>query len=31
MSLGVGDTVDVLGFLYWYEGSQPHVTGITFK
>ena len=31
MSLGVGDTVDVLGFLYWYEGSQPHVTDVIFK
>ena len=31
MSLGVGDTVDLEGFLYWYEGSQPHVTNITIK
>lgn len=29
--LNVGDTVDVEGFLYWYEGAQPHVTGITVK
>ena len=26
--LQVGDTVDIEGFLYWYEGAQPHVTGI---
>lgn len=30
-NLNVGDTVDVEGFLYWYEGPQPHVTGITVK
>ena len=24
-----GDTVDVEGFLYWYEGMNPHITGIT--
>lgn len=28
-ALKVGDTVDVVGFLYWYEGAQPHVTSIT--
>ena len=27
--LNVGDVVDVEGFLYWYEGVQPHVTGLT--
>ena len=27
----VGDTVDVEGFLYWYEGPQPHITSITVK
>ena len=27
--LQVGDTVDLEGFLYWYEGPQPHVTKIT--
>lgn len=27
--LAVGDTVDVEGFLYWYEGMNPHITGIT--
>ena len=29
--LQVGDTVDIEGFLYWYEGVQPHITGITVK
>ena len=28
-NLKVGDVVDITGFLYWYEGMQPHVTGIT--
>ncbi len=27
----VGDTVDLEGFLYWYEGAQPHITGIGVK
>ena len=30
-ALKVGDTIDVEGFLYWYEGAQPHVTKITVK
>lgn len=30
-NLKVGDTVDVEGFLYWYEGVQPHVTKVTVK
>ena len=29
--LKVGDTVDVEGFMYWYEGPQPHVTSVTVK
>lgn len=29
--LKAGDTVDVLGFLYWYEGAQPHITDIIKK
>ena len=29
--LKVGDTVDVEGFLYWYQGANPHVTSITVK
>ena len=27
-SLTVGATVDLEGFLYWYEGPNPHITGI---
>lgn len=27
--LKVGDKIDVEGFLYWYEGAQPHVTSVT--
>jgi len=29
--LKVGDVVDVEGFLYWYEGANPHITNITKK
>ena len=28
-ALNVGDTVDVEGFLYWYEGMNPNITAIT--
>ena len=24
----VGDVVDLEGFLYWYEGAQPHITSV---
>ncbi len=27
--LQVGDVVDVEGFLYWYEGPNTHITGVT--
>ena len=27
--LKVGDKVDLEGFLYWYEGAQPHITDCT--
>ena len=27
-TLNVGDTVNVEGFLYWYEGVNPHITAI---
>ena len=27
-NLNVGDVVDVEGFLYWYEGVNPHITAI---
>jgi len=26
-----GATVDVEGFLYWYEGANPHITKVTIK
>ena len=29
--LKVGDTIDVEGFLYWYEGVNPHITSVTVK
>ena len=29
--LKVGDKIDVEGFLYWYNGMQPHVTSVTVK
>ena len=28
-ALNAGDVVDVEGFLYWYEGMNPHITAIT--
>ena len=28
-TLAAGDVVDVEGFLYWYEGVNPHITAIT--
>ena len=28
-ALQIGDTIDVEGFLYWYDAAQPHVTNIT--
>ena len=30
-NLAAGDVVDIEGFLYWYEGPQPHVTKVTVK
>ena len=30
-NLQVGQTVDITGFLYWYEGPQPHISSITVK
>ena len=29
--LNIGDVVDLEGFLYWYEGANPHITSITVK
>ena len=30
-ALNVGDVVDLEGFLYWYEGVNPHITAVTVK
>ncbi|MBR5341245.1 MAG: hypothetical protein IK151_04890 [Erysipelotrichaceae bacterium] len=30
-ALQVGQTVDLEGFLYWYEGPQPHIVSVTVK
>ena len=27
--LKVGDTVNMTGFLYWYQGANPHITSVT--
>ena len=27
--LAIGDKVDLEGFLYWYEGVNPHITAVT--
>ena len=29
--LKIGDTVDMEGYLYWYEGANPHITSVTVK
>lgn len=29
--LNIGDQVDMEGFLYWYEGVNPHITSLTVK
>lgn len=29
--LQVGDVVDMEGFLYWYEGVNPHITSVVIK
>lgn len=28
-SLNIGDKIDMEGFLYWYEGVNPHITSVT--
>lgn len=28
-SLNAGDKVDLTGFLYWYEGANPHITAVS--
>ena len=30
-ALEIGQTLDLTGFLYWYNGPNPHITGITLK
>lgn len=30
-NLKVGDTVDLEGFLYWYNGANPHITSCVVK
>ena len=28
-ALNIGDTIDMEGYLYWYEGVNPHITSVT--
>lgn len=30
-ALKIGDVVDMEGYLYWYEGAEPHITSVTVK
>lgn len=30
-ALQIGDTVDMEGFLYWYDAANPHITSVTVK
>ena len=30
-ALNAGDVIDVEGFLYWYDGINPHITKVTVK
>lgn len=30
-NLQVGDVIDVTGFMYWYEGPNPHITTVVVK
>ena len=30
-NLKIGDTIDMEGFLYWYDGVNPHITSVTVK
>ncbi len=30
-ALKVGDKIDIEGFLYWYNGAQPHITKVISK
>lgn len=31
LGLKAGDVIDMEGFLYWYEGANPHITSVTVK
>lgn len=30
-NLQIGDVIDMEGFLYWYEGVNPHITSVTVQ
>lgn len=30
-ALKIGDVIDLEGFLYWYNGANPHITKVTVK
>ena len=30
-NLKIGDTVDLEGFCFWFDGLTPHITGVTRK
>ena len=30
-NLKIGDVIDMEGYLYWYEGVNPHITAVTVK
>lgn len=30
-ALNIGDVIDCEGYLYWYEGANPHITSVTVK
>ena len=30
-ALEIGQTIDMEGFLYWYEGANPHITSVKVK
>lgn len=30
-NLNIGDVIDMEGFLYWYEGANPHITSVVVK
>ena len=31
IELKIGDKIDMEGFLYWYEGANPHITSVVVK